>query len=162
MEPLPTTREGADARVRVGWELLHLLQLSVRSLEDTATRVAPGQIAGLIALWTQLYTFEERVPHALAWLAWGLLLAAVAVLAGRITPRRLRAFWGKLDACADERCREPMDEAAEVAIVDDLTQSLRVQRDVLERGLRFSIWLGISGLGVAAVAYLVDKGLYAP
>jgi hypothetical protein len=57
----------------------------VSSLEDGATRVAAAQVAGLIALWTQLYTFEDGPPEVLAWAAWvialgvtGLTLAAVA------------------------------------------------------------------------------------
>src|SRR5215204_5217780 len=57
IEPLLRTRDDVGAGMRVGWELLHLLQLSVRSLEDTATRVVAAQVAGLVALWTQLYTF---------------------------------------------------------------------------------------------------------
>lgn len=40
--------------IRVGLELLHLLRPSVRRLEDTATRVAAAQIAGVVALWTQV------------------------------------------------------------------------------------------------------------
>jgi hypothetical protein len=29
----------------------------------------PAQVAALIALWTQFYTFEEDVPRALVWTA---------------------------------------------------------------------------------------------
>jgi hypothetical protein len=29
----------------------------------------PAQLAALIALWPQFYTFEEDVPRALVWIA---------------------------------------------------------------------------------------------
>jgi hypothetical protein len=140
---------------------LHLLQLSVRSLEDTGTRVAAGQVAGVIALWTQLGTFEESVPKALAWLAWAALLAAIAALGVRLTPRRLSAFWRRLDI-RSAISAETFDESQEEEILDELSDALRSQRDRLQRAVRTSLMLGIAGLGLAAVAYAVDKGLYAP
>ena len=45
---------------------LLLVELSVRSIEDTATRVVAAQVAGLIALWTQLGNFEDGPPEVLA------------------------------------------------------------------------------------------------
>ena len=111
------TRDDVAAGIRVGWELLHLLQLSVRSVEDTATRVVAAQIAGLVALWTQLHTFEEAVPAVLAWGAWCVLLVSIWLLAIRITPRRLVQFWDRLDTRASVRCDQPLEEADEVEIV---------------------------------------------
>jgi hypothetical protein len=161
IEPLLRTRDDIAARIRVGWELLHLLQLSVRSLEDTGTRVVAGQIAGVIALWTQLYTFEEALPKAFAWLAWTVLLVGIAVLGMRITPRRLSVFWRQLDL-SSESSLEPLDEGDEVAILGELSAALRSQRERLQRAVRTSVVLGIAGLGLAALAYVVDKAFYAP
>jgi hypothetical protein len=161
IEPLLRTRDDVGAGLRVGWELLHLLQLSVRSMEDTATRAVAAQVAGLIALWTQFYTFEEDVPKGLAWLAWLLLLASISILGIRITPRRLRAFWHRLDV-GHAITAAPLDEGAEARLVEELSDALRSQRDRLERAIRTSVALGIAGLGIVALAYVVDKGLYAP
>jgi len=160
MEPLLRTRDDVAAGIRVGWELLHLLQLSVRSLEDTATRVVAAQIAGLIALWTQLYTFEERVPAALAWIAWGVLLLSIGLLGYRITPRRLSEFWQRLDTSSSSPCDDPLEEADEVEIVAELTAALRAQRDRIHLAVRSSVALGIFGMALVALAYVVDKGLY--
>lgn len=160
MEPLLRTRDDVAAGIRVGWELLHLLQLSVRSMEDTATRVVAAQIAGVIALWTQLSTFEEQVPAALAWSAWVVLLVSICLLGARITPRRLADFWERLDTRASPPFDEPLDEADEAQIVQELTDALRVHRDRIQFAVRSSVLLGIAGLGLAALAYVVDKGLY--
>jgi hypothetical protein len=156
IEPLLRTRDDADAGIRVGWELLHLLQLSVRSLEDTATRVVAGQIAGLIALWTQLYTFEEPLPKSLAWAAWVLLIASITVLGVRITPRRLSVFWEHLDF-GRELSAEPLEEADETKILTNLSDALRTHRDRLQLAIRQSVVLGLTGLGSAALGYVLDK-----
>jgi hypothetical protein len=145
----------------VAWELLHLLQLSIRSLEDTATRVLAAQVAGLIALWTQLSTFEEAVPKALAWLAWATLIGSIGLLGMSITPRRLAAFWKRLDL-SHGICAESLDESDEAKIIDDLSTALRAQRDRIQRAIRVSTALGLAGLGLVALAYVVDKGLYPP
>jgi hypothetical protein len=161
IEPVLRTRDEVAAGLRVRWELLHLLQLSVRSLEDTGARVAAAQIAGVIALWTQLDTFEEALPKALAWLAWTALLAAITVLGVRITPRRLTTFWRRLDISSGIAA-EAFDEGREEEILAELSDALRSQRDRLQKAVRTSVMLGIAALGLAALAYAVDKGLYAP
>ena len=50
---------------RVGWHFLHFMRDSLTSLEEQATRVVAAQIAGLIAIWTQLGSFESGVPRSL-------------------------------------------------------------------------------------------------
>jgi hypothetical protein len=160
VEPLLRTRDDVEAGIRVGWELLHLLQLSVRSVEDTATRVVAAQIAGLIALWTQLYTFEERVPAALAWGAWLILIVSICLLGVRITPRRLADFWERLDTSTSSPCDEPLDEVEVVRWVGGLRAARPAPRDRLRWAVRSSVALGIAGLGFAALAYIVDKALY--
>jgi hypothetical protein len=159
IEPLLRARDDADSSIRVGWELLHLLQLSVRSLEDTATRVVAGQVAGLIALWTQLYTYEEALPKGFAWAAWLLLIASISVLGIMITPRRLARFWQHIDF-GSELCAEPLDESEEAKIVGNLTEALRAQRNRLQYAIRVSVGLGIAALGSAALGYLVDKAFF--
>jgi len=61
MEPLLRTRDEVSAGIRVGWELLHLLQLSVRSLEDTATRVVAAKNAPQAA--QRFAPGTGRAPH---------------------------------------------------------------------------------------------------
>jgi hypothetical protein len=144
VEPLLRTRDDVAAGIRVGWELLHLLQLSVRSLEDTATRVVAAQIAGVIALWTQLSTFEETVPATLAWGAWGILLLSISLLGYRITPRKLAEFWERLDARTGSPCDDPLEETDEVEIVAELTTALRAQRDRIQLRCGHPLRLGSS------------------
>jgi hypothetical protein len=74
------TRTDTSTSVRIAWEILHLLQLSIRSIEDTATRVVAAQVAGLIALWTQLGNFENGPPEVLAWTAWAILVGSILAL----------------------------------------------------------------------------------
>src|SRR5215211_7304196 len=45
------------------WEYVHFLGAHAASLETRAAIVVPAQIAGLIALWTQLFTFEGTAAH---------------------------------------------------------------------------------------------------
>ena len=148
--------------VRAGWELLHLLQLGVSSLEDTATRVVAAQIAGVIGLWTQLGTFESGPPEILAWSAWGILLVSIVLLATLVSPRRLAEFWTRL-VTSDVLVRdEPLALSDEAELIDRLSSALCRQRDRLERRLRISVALGVAGLTVAALAYVVEKALFAP
>jgi hypothetical protein len=51
------------------WELVHFLSAHLASLETRAAIIMPAQLAALIALWPQFYTFEEDVPRALVWIA---------------------------------------------------------------------------------------------
>jgi len=78
--------------VETAWHVLRFVQESVARLEDGATRVAAAQVAGFVALWTQLTTFERGPPRVLAWIAWAILLGALGSLAPVVTPRRLARF----------------------------------------------------------------------
>ena len=53
-------------------------------------------------------------------------------------------------------------EMKEAGIVAELSTALRAQRDRLQRAVRTSVGLGIAGLVLTALAYVVDKGFYAP
>jgi hypothetical protein len=153
---------GAPAPVRIAWEILHLLQLSVRSIEDTATRVVAAQVAGLIALWTQLANFENGPPEVLAWTAWAILVGSILALGVVVTPRRVTRFWNRLATSSLMVTKKALDETDELEMIADLSDALRAQRESLYRMLRLSIAFGLVALGVAGLAYVVEKGFYAP
>jgi hypothetical protein len=142
---------------RVGWHLLHFMRDSLTSLEEQATRIAAGQIAGLIAIWTQLHTFERGLPRSLVWAAWAFVLLAIARLAPLVTPRRLARFWANLpvkDALQRSDC---IDCHAESKVILDLTEAAEKQMDRIRVGLNHSIALGCLGLGLAALGYVIEK-----
>ena len=156
------TRTETSTSVRIAWEILHLLQLNIRSIEDTATRVVAAQVAGLIALWTQLGNFENGPPEVLAWTAWAILVASILALGVVVTPRRVTRFWNRLATSSLLVTKTALDEDDELEMIADLSDALRAQRESLHRMLRVSIALGLVALGVAGFAYVVEKGFYAP
>lgn len=129
------------------------------SLEDGATRVAAAQVAGLIALWTQLDTFEDGPPEVLAWAAWVSIIVAVSLLGPLITPRRLARFWAGLPLKSLLAYDEPVKEQE---LITELCETMQRQINRLRRGMTFSIALGLTGLMLAAVAFAVEKAFYAP
>lgn len=74
-------------------------------------------------------------------------------------PRRLSVFWQQLDI-GTALSAGSLDEEDEERILAELSSALRSQRERLQRAVRASVALGLIGLGLAAVAYAVDKGLY--
>lgn len=156
------TRADTSATVRIAWEILHLLQLSVRSIEDTATRVVAAQVAGLIALWTQLANFENGPPEVMAWTAWAILVGSILALGLVITPRRVTRFWDRLSTSSLLVTKSALDEDDELEMIDDLCDALRAQRGSLHRMLRVSIAFGLVALAVVCLAYAVEKRFYAP
>jgi hypothetical protein len=155
---------GASAFTRrrtllVAWELLEFGRESVASLEDGATRIAAAQVAGLIALWTQLGTFEDGPPEVLAWLAWGLLVVSVSLLAPTVTPRRLARFWeGMLttDILAID------STAKEEEIVRSLSVAMEGHMRRVRRGMAASVVIAVLALAAVALAYVLEKAFYAP
>ena len=151
-------------RTRVGWELLEISRSSLANLEESASRVVAAQVAGLIALWTQLYTFEEVLPKAFGWAAWSLLVVSITWLGRLVTPRRLARFW--------DRCRiegrllklksASIDEDEETQLILDLGETLSAQIHDLRHGSHISIVLGLAALGAAAAGFVVDKAFYGP
>jgi hypothetical protein len=139
---------------------VRLLQETLMSLEETASRVLAAQVAGTIALWTQLYTYEEDVPEALAWAALILFVVSITFLGLFIRPRRIIRFWDR--ALPDEyfAAAKSVSFEEECRIVEHVATAMRKQRDTLERGIRVSIPLGVAGLGVALLGYIVDKLWY--
>jgi hypothetical protein len=149
-------------RTRVGWELLRVLQESLMGLEETASRVLAAQVAGTIALWTQLYTFEDGPPEVMAWGSLFVFIGSVCFLGAFLRPRRLVRFWDR--ALPDELfgAKAPVSFEQEAAAIDHISTMMRRQRDHLERGIRVSVPLGILGLGLVAAAYAIEKAFYAP
>jgi hypothetical protein len=155
---------GASAFTRrrtllVAWELLEFGRESVASLEDGATRIAAAQVAGLIALWTQLGTFENGPPEVLAWLAWGLLVVSVSLLAPTVTPRRLARFWeGMLttDILAID------STAKEEEIVRSLSVAMEGHMRRVRRGMAASGVIAVLALAAVVLAYVLEKAFYAP
>lgn len=132
---------------------------TLTSLEDGATRVAAAQTAGVIALWTQLSNFEDGAPQVIAWTAWVILILALAVLGPLVTPRRLARFWAKLPLGNVLAYDEP---AKEQKLIGELCATMQGQIIRLRRGMRLSIALGLTALGLAALAYVLEKAFYAP
>jgi hypothetical protein len=132
---------------------------TLTSLEDGATRVAAAQTAGMIALWTQLSNFEDSAPEVIAWAAWVILILALTVLGPLVTPRRLARFWAKLPLGNVLAYDEP---AKEQELIGELCATMQGQIIRLRRGMTLSIILGLTALGLAALAYVLEKAFYAP
>ena len=155
---------GASAFTRrrtllVAWELLEFGRESVASLEDGATRVAAAQVAGLIALWTQLGTFEDGPPEVLAWLAWGLLIVSVSLLAPTVTPRRLARFWEGM-LTTDILAIDSTEKEEE--IVRSLSVAMERHMRRVRRGMAASVVIAVLALAAVALAYVLEKAFYAP
>jgi hypothetical protein len=142
---------------RVGWHLLHFMRDSLTTLEEQATRIAAAQIAGLIAIWTQLGSFESGLPTSLIWAAWASLLLAIGRLAPLITPRRLARFWAGLPVKSALLNGESIGPDTESKVILDLTEAAERQMVRIRNGLNHSIALGCVGLGLAALGYLIEK-----
>jgi hypothetical protein len=134
---------------RVPWGLVHALQEAVSTLEAQAMGVAAIQLAGLISIWTQLYTFDEALGVALVWTAWAMLVVAVAVMASLVVPRPLATGWRRVLEKA--RCEDEAELRAEIF----QACCRRVLR--LHRGLQATIPLSAIALVLIAVAYIVEK-----
>jgi hypothetical protein len=149
-------------RARVGWELVRVLQESLLSLEQTASRVVAAQVAGTITLWTQLYTFEEGPPEVIAWAALLLFIGSISLLGVFIRPRKLVRFWDR--AIPDEvfAAKLPIVPDEEASLIEHISTALRQQRDQLERGISVSVPIGLVALFLVFVAYAIEKRFYAP
>jgi hypothetical protein len=150
-------RTGLSHTVRVGWELLQLARSEVQSLEEQATRIVAAQIAALIALWSQLHTFDEPAPKVLAWAAWAGLVISIARLGPLVTPRRIARFWDSLPLEVPIEGGIDIDERTERALVAELAGVTEQQSARLRSGLRVSIAFGIIALGLVALGYVLEK-----
>jgi hypothetical protein len=136
------------------WEFVHFLTAHLGSLETRAAIIMPAQVAALIALWTQLYTFEEDLPHALAWAAWAALLLGLVGAAWLITPHRLQ----RTSLLGYGLHARPASSRAQ--IVEELSAIIQQRVRRLHIGLIVSVGLTVLALGLAVLAYVVDKAFY--
>ena len=65
-------------------------------------------------------------------------------------------FLGALDFGRELRA-EPLEEADETKILTNLSDALRAHRDRLQLAIRQSVFLGLTGLGTAALGYVLAK-----
>jgi hypothetical protein len=137
-----------------GWEFVHFLGSHVESLETRAAIIVPTQLAGAIALWTQLYTFEEAIPHALAWAAWSLLIVGLIVAAWITTPGRIRRD-SVVGYGLESRPKTNRDE-----LVGEISGILHARVRVLHLGMRISVGISILALTLVVLAYALDKTYY--
>lgn len=138
------------------WEFVHFLSAHLASLETRAAIIMPAQVAALIALWTQFYTFEENLPHALAWAAWAALVLGLVGAAWLITPNRLSRT-SLVGYGLDAR-----PECGRAQIVEELSAIVQQRVRRLHIGLIVSVGLTVFALGLVVLAYVVDKVFYAP
>lgn len=149
-----------SAAVRVAWELLGYTRAQLTSLEEGSTRIVAAQAAGLIALWTTLYTFDGGAPRVLAWVAWGMLLGSIGWLGRLVTPSRLARFWARLPINDIVRRGAPLTLDDEARIMAELAETMQRQIERLRKGLRISIGVGLGAVGLAALAYALEKTIY--
>ena len=147
-------------RARIGWELVRVLQESLISLEETASRVLAAQVAGTIALWSQLYTFEDGPPEVLAWLSLFIFIGSLCFLGLFLRPGHIVRFWDRAIPGELFEVKRSVTPEEEATIVEHLSTTMRRHRDALERGLRVSIPLGVAALCLIAIAYVLDKLWY--
>lgn len=147
-----------DSRtVEIAWRLVSVSQETVRTLEDSVTRVAATQAAGLIALWTQLHTFDEPVPEVLAWSALLVLVGSLLLLGWLATPQRLVKFWGAIPTRDVLQAAQPMTLEDEARLVGELREAITRQVFRLRLGLRVSVVLASFALVAVVVGYAIEK-----
>ena len=77
------------------------------------------------------------------------------------TPDRVTRFWTRLSSSVPS-VDEPLDEAAELALIEDLSDALRAQRRSVRRVLQAAIALSLAALVRVGLAYVAEKAFYAP
>jgi hypothetical protein len=158
----PTAAEAGPSEIsytmRVAWELVAGLRASLLSLEERATRVVPAQVAGLIALWTQIHTFDRAPALVLIWGAWATEIVAILILAHLVMPSRLAKFWAGLIppevVLAELKPLSPDDEGA---IAARMSATLHAQIDRLRRGFRLAVGMSTLALVLTAVGYVIER-----
>jgi hypothetical protein len=144
----------------VAWQLAQFTRAHVTSMEEQATRVVAAQVAGLIALWTQLGNFDGDAARILAWASWVTLILSITSLGPVVTPRRIARFWEHLPLPTRGKTTvHPLTAGEEARIVAQLATTTEEQAARIGRGLRVSIFLGLLALGLVSLAYVLEKTL---
>ena len=150
----PSHVDSIEHSEQEGWEFVHFLGSHVESMETRAAIIVPALLAGAIALWTQLYTFEETVPHALAWMAWAALIIGLIVAAWITTPGPIHR-----DSVIG-RGLESRSRTNGEPLVREICGILHARVRVLNVGMRVSIGISILALALVVLAYALDKTYY--
>ena len=146
--------DSIESSERDAWEFVHFLGSHVASMETRAAIIVPAQLAGAIALWTQLYTFEETVPRTLAWIAWAALVVGLVAAAWVTTPGRIRK---ESVIGYGLQARRGIDREA---VVGEIGEVLHARVRVLHVGLRLSVGISMLALALVVLAYALDKAFY--
>jgi hypothetical protein len=141
----------------VAWQLAQFTRAHVTSMEEQATRVVAAQVAGLIALWTQLANFDGDAARVFAWASWVTLILSIMSLGPVVTPRRIARFWERLPLPTRGQAVHPLTAGQEARIVAELAKTTEEQAARIGRGLRISIFLGLLALGLVSLAYVLEK-----
>jgi hypothetical protein len=146
-----------DRGLAVAWQLAQFSRAHVTSMEEQATRVVAAQVAGLIALWTQLGNFDDQAARVFAWASWVTLILSISSLGPVVTPRRIARFWERLPIPTRGEPVRPLTTDDEARIVGELAQTTEEQARRIGRGLRISIFLGLLALSLVSLAYVLEK-----
>jgi hypothetical protein len=153
-QALSAAAQGSTRSERETWNFAHFLSAHLASLETRAAILIPAQVSALIAIWTQLYTFEETVPHTLVWIAWAVLILGLVGAAWLITPGKLHRT---SIVAYGLHARPGVDDDQ---VVQELCANVHERVRLLHVGLRVSIGLTVLSLGLVVLAYALDKGLF--
>jgi hypothetical protein len=146
--------DSIDYSEQEGWDFVHFLGSHVASMETRAAIVLPAQLVGAIALWTQLYTFEETIPRTLAWIAWAALIVGLLLAAWITMPGRMRR-----DSVIGHGLGARLSTNRE-ALVGEICGILHARVRVLNVGMRVSIGISMLALALVVLAYALDKIFY--
>lgn len=150
----PSHPDSNEYSIEERWDFVHFLGSHIESMETRAAIIVPAQLAGAIALWTQLYTFEETIPRTLAWIAWAALIVGLSVAAWITTPGRIRR-----DSVIGQGLRAHPSTNRE-ALVGEICGILHARLRVLNVGMRLSIGISMLALALVVLAYALDKIFY--
>ncbi len=153
-EPAVTSEEHPAAG-RISFDHLQLLRGELMSLEERAKFVIPVQLTGLVALWVQIYAFDEGLSRGIAGAAMGVLLISIFMSFYLVRPRALPVCWERVvNGTVSEE--DPRVSDIEANLVVTLSRSWVKEAKRLRRGLLCAIGLGALALLIAIVAYIVD------
>jgi hypothetical protein len=151
----PISAHAESLTTRPVVDLLSVLQQTLALVDLRAMNLTAILLASLVALWTQLHAFAAGAPATLALIAWGLVVAALLVMARVILPHRLVKLGDGVLGWTKVPCRFAPEEEAEV-----LAQASSAFRDEL-MWLRTHMLIATAFAVVALVevvlAYVIQK-----
>jgi hypothetical protein len=136
-------------------DLLSVLQATLGLVDQRAMNLTALLLASLVAVWTQLHAFSSGAPAVLAWIAWGVLVLALLVMARVMLPHRLAKLGQSVIGSEDFPCRFGPDD--EVEVLAGATLAVRDEIDWLRKHIMVAAALGVLALAAVVVAYVVQK-----